>query len=72
MRLEFDGFGLPLKGASVTIPFKEEAATVAVFRGESVANTLVRRSTPTLLASSRFTTVSRSRSAILIRGYRPP
>jgi shikimate dehydrogenase/3-dehydroquinate dehydratase type I len=38
----FDGFGLPLKGASVTIPFKEEAATVAVYRGESVANTLVR------------------------------
>jgi 3-dehydroquinate dehydratase/shikimate dehydrogenase len=40
--IAFDGFGLPLKGASVTIPFKEEAATVAVFRGESVANTLVR------------------------------
>lgn len=38
----FDGFGLPLRGASVTIPFKEEAATVAVFRGENVANTLVR------------------------------
>ncbi len=38
----FDGWGLPLRGASVTIPFKEEAATVAVYRGESVANTLVR------------------------------
>jgi len=40
--LGLDGCGLPLKGASVTIPFKEEAATVAVFRGESVANTLLR------------------------------
>jgi 3-dehydroquinate dehydratase/shikimate dehydrogenase len=38
----FDSFGVPLKGASVTIPFKEEAASIAVFRGESVANTLVR------------------------------
>lgn len=38
----FDGLGLPLKGASITFPFKEEAATVALFRGERVANTLVR------------------------------
>lgn len=37
-----DALRLPLRGASVTIPFKEEAGTVAVYRGESVANTLVR------------------------------
>jgi len=46
-----DGLGLPLKGASVTIPFKEDAATVALFRGEHVANTLV-RSGDTFMASN--------------------
>lgn len=34
--------GLPLSGASVTIPFKEEAARIALFGEGSVANTLLR------------------------------
>lgn len=34
--------GLPLSGASVTIPFKEEATLVALFGEGSVANTLLR------------------------------
>jgi shikimate dehydrogenase len=54
----FDGLGLPLKGASVTIPFKEEAATVAVFRGESVANTLVRSGDAYIASNTDRTAIS--------------
>ena len=56
--IAFDGFGLPLKGASVTIPFKEEAATVAVFRGESVANTLVRSGDAYIASNTDRTAIS--------------
>lgn len=37
-----EALGLPLSGASVTIPFKEEAAAAALFGDRSVANTLLR------------------------------
>jgi 3-dehydroquinate dehydratase/shikimate dehydrogenase len=56
--IAFDGLGLPLKGASVTIPFKEEAATVAVFRGESVANTLVRSGDAYIASNTDRTAIS--------------
>ena len=65
----FDGFGLRLKGASVTIPFKEEAATVAVFRGESVANTLV-RSGDAYIASNTDRTAIASFTPLAIPGTR--
>ena len=70
----FDGFGLPLKGASVTIPFKEEAATVAVFRGENVANTLVRSGEAYMAANTdraalaRFTPLGAPQSRALVLG----
>jgi 3-dehydroquinate dehydratase/shikimate dehydrogenase len=43
-----DGLGLPLAGASVTIPFKEEAALLsgAVGSGQKSVNTLLRSSRP--------------------------
>jgi 3-dehydroquinate dehydratase/shikimate dehydrogenase len=43
-----DGLGLPLVGASVTIPFKEEAALLAEASrsGEKAVNTLLRTSLP--------------------------
>lgn len=68
----FDGLGLPLKGASITIPFKEEAATVAVFRGESVANTLIRRgetfvaSNTDRLAFAHFTPLAPGARALVL------
>lgn len=41
LRAALDGLGLPLGGASVTIPFKGEASTFAGGDAGSVANTLV-------------------------------
>ncbi|MEO6326924.1 MAG: type I 3-dehydroquinate dehydratase, partial [Thermoanaerobaculia bacterium] len=70
----FDALGIPLKGASVTIPFKEEAATVAVFRGESVANTLVRSGEAYMAANTdraaiaAFTPLGAPQSRALVLG----
>lgn len=41
LRAALDGLGLPLRGASVTLPFKGEASTFAGGEGGSVANTVV-------------------------------
>jgi 3-dehydroquinate dehydratase/shikimate dehydrogenase len=37
-----DGLGLPLRGASVTIPFKRDVRHVAIYHSEGPANTLLR------------------------------